>query len=246
VRSVHVQSGSSETAHGQKRTPNVGNHFGEGIAIVGSRLLQLTWKEQVVNEFALPSLQLTKSHTLPCARGEAGAPPCREGWGLAYDGASRLYLTDSTDKLYFLDPSTLQSVAPPRQIYDPRMKRPVHGVNELEWVEGELWGNVFPMYQGEASECIVRINATDATVIGWIDLRGLLAKQREAVRQQSHNYVLNGIAYHSDSKRLYITGKQWDHMYQLRIKPGTTDMQSAKYVEGACHLGRADGKHAWG
>jgi len=126
------------------------------------------------------------------------------------------------------------------------MKRAVHGVNELEWVDGELWGNVFPMYQGEASECIVRLNASDASVLGWIDLRGLLAKQREAVRLSSHNYVLNGIAYHPNSKRLYVTGKQWDHMYQLRIKPASAESQTGKYVESACHLGRADGKRAFG
>ena len=71
---------------------------------------------------------------------------------MAYDGISTLYLTDSADKLFYLDATTLQTKAPPRQIYDRKMARPVHGVNELEWVDGELWGNVFPMYQGEASE----------------------------------------------------------------------------------------------
>ena len=114
-------------------------------------------------------------------------------------------------------------------------------MNALEWVEGELWGNVFPMYQGEASECIVRINATDASVLGWIDMRGLLSRQREAVRRSSHNYVLNGIAYHSNSKRLYVTGKQWDHMYQVRIKPGEEGQQTPQFVESNCHLGPASG-----
>ena len=140
-------------------------------------------------------------------------------------------------QLFFLDPKTLQSVKPPRQIYDPIMKRPIHGVNELEWVDGELWGNVFPMYQGEASECIVRINATDGQVKGWIDLRGLLGKQRNEVRMQSRNFVLNGIAYHPNSKRLYVTGKQWDHMYQIRVKPTEASQQTAAYVHGACSLG---------
>ena len=174
VRTVHPLTGSSD----KKRT-NEPHHFGEGIAIIGDRMLQLTWQEKVVHEWKLPDLTLKTTHKLPCANNADPRGACREGWGLAYDGA-KLYLTDSGDKLFFLDPTTLQSVEPPRTIWDARMNRAVHGVNELEWVDGELWGNVFPMYQGEASECIVRINATDATVLGWIDLRGLLSRQREA------------------------------------------------------------------
>ena len=97
------------------------------------------------------------------------------------------------------------------------------------------------MYQGTASECIVRINATDASVIGWIDMRGLLAKQRDAVRRNSHNYVLNGIAYHPHSGRLYVTGKQWDKMYQVRIVPEERSKQSAAHVNNICSLGPANG-----
>ena len=88
----------------------------------------------------------------------------------------------------------------------------------------------------------MRLNATDASVLGWVDLRGLLAKQRPDVRRSSHNYVLNGVAYHPNSKRLYVTGKQWDHMYHIRVKAGSSEQQNAQYVESGCHLGRADGK----
>ena len=207
-------------------------HFGEGLQVVGQRLLQLTWKEQVLNEYKLPELTKVTTHRMPCA------PTCREGWGLAYDeAANKLYMTDSTDKLFTLNPATLEPIGAPKQIYDPRLGRPINGVNELEYVDGELWGNVFPMYQGTASECVVRINATDATVIGWLDLRGLLGKQRQAVRANSHNYVLNGIAYHHTSGRLYVTGKQWDHMYQIRVKPAEASQQTAAYVHVACSLG---------
>ena len=97
------------------------------------------------------------------------------------------------------------------------------------------------MYQGTASECVVRINATDASVIGWIDMRGLLAKQRAAVRASSHNYVLNGIAYHRDSRRLYVTGKQWDKMYQVRIVAGPPEQQTPNHVNEICSLGRTSG-----
>ena len=125
VRTVNPLTGSSD-----KKRANEPHHFGEGIAIVGERMLQLTWQEKVVHEFALPDLQHSKTHRLPCANGAdpvAGHVACREGWGLAYDG-TKLYLTDSTDKLFFLDATTLQSVAPPRTIWDARMNRAVHGV----------------------------------------------------------------------------------------------------------------------
>ena len=75
------------------------------------------------------------------------------------------------------------------------------------------------MYQGTHSECIARIEPSTGNVIGWIDMRGLLAKQRSMVRAQPHNYVLNGVAYHKRSNRLYVTGKQWDKMYQVCAHP---------------------------
>ena len=64
------------------------------------------------------------------------------------------------------------------------------------------------------------------------------------VKRSSHNYVLNGIAYHPESHRLYVTGKQWDHMYQIRVRPGRREDQTPSFVEGNCHLGRADGRRA--
>lgn len=232
VRHVDVLSGKSK-----KFVANERAHFGEGLQVVGDRLLQLTWKEQVFNEYQLPSLTKVGTHKLPCA------PTCHEGWGLAYDPSkSALYMTDSTDKLFTLDPATLKPTKPAQQIYDKRLGRPINGVNELEFIDGELWGNIYPMYQGTASECLVRINATDASVIGWVDMRGLLAKQRQTVRANSHNYVLNGIAYHSQSGRLYVTGKQWDKMYQIRVTPAERALQTEAHIHQHCSLGRTSGR----
>ena len=84
---------------------------------------------------------------------------------------------------------------------------------------------------------IVRINATDASVIGWIDMHGLLEKQREEVRLKTTSLVLNGIAYHPTSGRLYVTGKHWDNMYQVRIKPEERSKQTAEFVTSVCALG---------
>ena len=227
VRSVDIRSGET-----QQQTSNAPSTFGEGATIIGNRLLQLTWKEKLIYEYSLPSLDKVASHPLSCS------PHCSEGWGLAYDGtASKLYLTDSTDKLFTLDPTTLETLGAPMQIYDHTLGRPINGVNELEMVNGELWGNVYPLYQGFTSECIVRINATDASVLGWIDMHGLLARQRQTVQQHSHDYVLNGIAYHAPTRRLYVTGKQWDKMYQVRTMPAKAELQTAGYVADACYGG---------
>ena len=82
--------------------------------------------------------------------------------------------------------------------------------------------------------------------LGWIDMRGLLAAQRETVRRGASHYVLNGIAYDNTTDTLLVTGKQWDHMYQIRIKPGSQEQQTPSFVEGNCHLGRGDGKRGFG
>ena len=206
IREVEVATGRSA-----KSFSNPSKIFGEGLVVHGNKLIQLSWRENVIHELSLPDLTLLRSVTKVI-----GA----EGWGVASDGA-RLYVTDSGHELFHVDPLTYE-VQRRMPIVDLRLGgaagQRVHGVNELEWVEGELWGNVYPMYQGKASECIVRINATSGHVLGWIDMRGLLAKQG-AARLQPRSLVLNGIAYHPPSRRLYVTGKKWDHMYQVRITP---------------------------
>jgi len=206
IREVDIETGRST-----KSFTNPSNIFGEGLVVHGNKLIQLSWKENIIHELSLPDLKLIRSvHKV------IGA----EGWGIASDGA-RLYVTDSGHELFHVDPITYE-IQRRMPIVDPRLGgaagQRVHGVNELEWVEGELWGNVYPMYQGKASECIVRINATSGEVLGWIDMRGLLDKQIGA-RGARTSLVLNGIAYHPPSRRLYVTGKKWDYMYQVRINP---------------------------
>lgn len=127
VRQIDVLSGKTLA-----KTSNERAHFGEGLQVVDGRMFQLTWKENVLHEYKVPSLERVKTHALPCS------PHCKEGWGLAYDGESKLYLTDSTDKLFTLDAKTLQPIGSHRRIYDPFLGRAINGVNELEWVDGEV------------------------------------------------------------------------------------------------------------
>jgi glutamine cyclotransferase len=142
--------------------------------------------------------------------------------GLAADG-DKLYTTDGSDQLYALALSDRRLLSK-KTITDPKLAHKdgtpfsVHGVNELEMVGGELWGNLYPMYQGSHSECIARIDPATGEVKGWIDMHGLFDLQSARVKRNPGSYVLNGIAYHEPSGRLYVTGKQWDKMYQVRTK----------------------------
>ncbi len=226
VREVDVRTGRHTV-----RTANDRDHFAEGIEAVDGKLLQLTWQNKVLNEFSLPGLAHLR--TVPMAVGQ-------EGWGLTSDG-EKLFLTDSTDALYHLDKRTYAELAK-LSITDPKLRpshhykdTPIYGANELEMVRGELWANVYPMYQNAHSECVARINPSTGVVIGWVDLTGLFARQRSDVRQQPMNYVLNGIAYHNATNRLYVTGKKWDKMYHIAVKPAPE--LGAEHVRKACNLG---------
>ena len=138
VREVDIETGRS-----RRSFSNPSNIFGEGLVVHGNKLIQLSWKEHIIHELSLPDLKLIRSvHKV------IGA----EGWGLASDGET-LYVTDSGHELFHVDPETYE-VRRRMPIVDPRLGgaagQRVHGVNELEWVEGELWGNVYPMYQVRA------------------------------------------------------------------------------------------------
>lgn len=152
VRVVELNTGKSI-----KSFANPSNVFGEGLVVHDNKLIQLSWKENVIHELTVPDLTLVRS--LHKVIGH-------EGWGLASDGAT-LYVTDSGHELFHVDPATYE-IRKRMPIIDARLGgalgQRVHGVNELEWVEGELWGNVYPMYQGKHSECVVRINATSGEV----------------------------------------------------------------------------------
>jgi len=241
VRSINLHpDGTMEVL---AKAKNQNHIFAEGIAIDGDNIYQVTWKEKTLNTFSRAGGKLALTGSKPFTIGA-------EGWGLALRG-DKLYLTDSGDSLYTLDKSNFQQIGKEKKIIDPKLKGAdestnafaISGVNELEMVEGELWGNVYPMYQGSHSECIVRINATTAEVIGWIDMHGLLAKQDSHVRNNPGSYVLNGIAYHGDSGRLYVTGKEWKKIYQVRIHPTE---YGPDHVMRKCGLGHVSRKYTAG
>jgi len=167
-------------------------YFGEGACIHKERIYQLTWEEQTC--FVYDAATLKQIGTLSY-RGE--------GWGLTSDGA-RLIMSDGSSTLYFRDPDTFAVL---HTVKVMNGKQEVRWLNELEYIEGEVWANVY------TTDEIVRIDPATGKVTGIIDLRGLLARQYQTPRTE----VLNGIAYDADKKHIYVTGKYWSKLYRISV-----------------------------
>jgi glutaminyl-peptide cyclotransferase len=129
-----------------------------------------------------------------------------EGWGLTTDGA-RLYLSDGTSTIRVVDPNGFRVV---RTIRVTEAEQPVHMLNELEWVKGELWANVY--WTG----LVARIDPESGHVVGWVDLRRLLP-EAESKRLDARGGVANGIAYDSSSAKVLVTGKYWPFVFQIDV-----------------------------
>ena len=166
--------------------------FGEGIVRWGASLYQLTWREQFGYVYDPARLSVK---ALFHYRGE--------GWAFTKD-AHVLYMSDGTPDLRVLDPVTLQET---RRIRVTEDGRPVQNLNELEWVKGEIFANIWQ------TNLIARIDPRTGHVTGWIDLAGLLPAADAAGVD-----VLNGIAYDAARDRLFVTGKNWPKLYQIRLQ----------------------------
>ena len=168
-------------------------YFGEGITILGDRLYQLTWQNNVVLVSDVDTLDRVAT-----LRNDG------EGWGLTHDGV-HLIVSDGSPTLRFHDPETFELV---RRLSVHAEGRPINNLNELEFINGEIWANVW--YQDR----LARISPETGTVLGWIDLSGLYPQSRRASED-----VLNGIAYDADADRLFVTGKNWPLLYEIEVGP---------------------------
>jgi glutamine cyclotransferase len=166
--------------------------FGEGITIYGNRLFQLTWRAKVGFVYDIRTFQLLDTFTYPT-----------EGWGITHDGRS-LIMSDGTSTLYFLDPQTFQEV---HRLEVHTRDGPVSRLNELEYVQGQIYANVWK------TDRIARISLTTGEVVGWIDLEGLLRPEDRHRRID----VLNGIAYDVKNDRLFVTGKLWPKLFEIKL-----------------------------
>ena len=169
-------------------------YFGEGLAALHGKLYQLTWRQ---NTGFVYDLETFSRDLLFSYQGE--------GWGLTSDGQS-LIQSDGSDQIRFVDPATFQVK---RAINVRENGRAVPELNELEYVKGEIYANVWQ------TEHILRINPTNGEVLGDINLAGILpAADRDATTD-----VMNGIAYDAASDRLFITGKNWPKLFEIKLKP---------------------------
>lgn len=170
-------------------------YFAEGLALIGDELLQLTWKHQL--GFVYDRATFKQKRTFPYTG---------EGWGIAYDAANGLVMSNGSDTLTFLDAKTL---APVRSIRVRDAGKPIRDLNELEWIEGEIWANVW------YTDRIARISPRTGEVNAWVDLSALWPVSQ---RPQSRDQVLNGIAYDKATRRIYVTGKKWPRLYQIVVE----------------------------
>lgn len=169
-------------------------YFGEGIVVWQDRIIQLTWRENQGFVYDKTSFDLLQEFNYPT-----------EGWGITHDG-QKLIMSDGTATLYFWDPETLAEMDQ-LAVFDEM--GPVVRLNELEFVAGEVWANVWQ------TDLIARIDLATGQVVGWIDLTGLLDT---AVLTQPAD-VLNGIAYDPTTDRLFVTGKLWPEVYEIELIP---------------------------
>jgi len=186
LRKVGLESGELLQRHNLGR-----RYFGEGIAISDGLVYQLTWRAHIGFVYDLETFEQQKTFFV------AG-----EGWGITHDG-EHLVISDGSSTLRFLDPETQQEV---RRLTVTLNDRPVNYLNELEFINGEIWANVW--YQ----DIIVRIDPQTGQVTSMVDLTGLNPGRRNA------DEVLNGIAWDAENERLFVTGKLWPVLYEIAVQ----------------------------
>ncbi len=189
LRRVELETGDVLAQH--RLLPNF---FGEGSAIADGRIHMLTWRAGVGFIHDPDSFRLLGEFRY------AG-----EGWGLTYDGRL-LVMSDGTHVLRFRDPATHREVRE-LPVYD--RGRPVAGLNELEWIDGEIWANLW------TEDRLARIDPESGQVLRFVDLTGLLP----ASARRADTDVLNGIAWDAESRRLFVTGKKWPTLFEIKIAP---------------------------
>ncbi len=181
-----------ETGEVVQRVNLASEFFGEGITIVKDEVFQLTWKSGVGFVYDVNDFQVLRKFSY------AG-----EGWGLATNGRE-LFLSDGTSEIRVLDPETFREK---RRLKVHDGSKAVDQLNELEFVEGQIFANVWHANR------IARISPETGEIVGWIDLAGLLS----SVYRLEPEAVLNGIAYDPVGRRLFVTGKLWPSVFEIRL-----------------------------
>jgi glutamine cyclotransferase len=190
LRTVDLKTGKVEQS-----VPLPAPFFGEGVTTFGDRIFQLTWQSKV-------GFIYNKSTFKPLGRFTYDT----EGWGLTEDGKD-LIMSDGTRTLYYLSPDTMNVVGRIQVTGGPDVVGAMK-LNELEYVKGQIYANVWP------TDFIVMIDPESGAVTGWVDLKGILGGE-----QSGKVDVLNGIAYDAGNDRLFVTGKLWPSLFEIKLVP---------------------------
>ncbi len=189
VRKVEIESGKVLQNAGLPK-----EYFGEGLVLWRDHLIQLTWQSRIALVYDRATFRQVRSFVYPT-----------EGWGITQDGR-QLIMSDGSEILFFRDPQTFQET---RRLAVRDRGEQVKNLNELEYIRGEIWANVW------GTERIARISPKTGAVVAWVDLKGL--KDR-VVKENSLADVLNGIAWDAKRDRLFVTGKWWTRLFEIQVK----------------------------
>ncbi len=189
LRKVEIKSGKVLQQHDLSR-----DYFGEGITILNDKVYQLTWKEGVAFVYNLSDFK-------PIGEFRYSG----EGWGLTDDG-THLYMSDGTHVIRVVNPEDFKTIR--TIVVNDEKGQPLMNLNELEWVRGEIWANVWQ------SGWLMRIDPATGRLLGRIDLRKVTEEEQ---RQNRNADVLNGIAYDEEGDRIFVTGKMWRRMFEISL-----------------------------
>ena len=167
-------------------------YFGEGITLLHGKIIELTWQSHVGFVYDAKDFHLLRQFKYP-----------GEGWGLTNNGQD-IFMSDGTDEIRVWDGTTLKEK---RRIKVHDGDTAIDQLNELEFIDGEIYANIWQ------TDKIARISPQTGKVVGWIDLKGLLSP----MYQLQSNAVLNGIAYDAQKKRLFVTGKLWPSIFEIKL-----------------------------
>ena len=212
LRKVDVQTGKVV-----QKWDNPPEDFGEGTAIIGDKIYQVTWRQGLGRVFDAKTFKLLREFSYQ-----------GEGWGLTTDGTN-LFMTQSTHVIKVMNPesfATVKTIPVMREDGKPLMQ-----INELEWIKGEIWANIWHSEQPDIlgrPNYIVRIDPSNGKVLGWVDLAGISPDDQpppdfkpgpDGRPHTKEENTLNGIAYDAASDRIFVTGKNWKKLFEIKIKP---------------------------
>ncbi len=199
IRKVEIESGKVV-----QKVDLPKEDFGEGITLMGDKLYSLTWRSRIGRVYDINDFKLLKEFSYQ-----------GEGWGITNDGTD-LYMTDSTHVMRVVDPETFRSK---RMIAVMREDgKPLMSINELEFVKGEIWANIWHSERKETlgkPNYIARIDPATGKIVGWIDLAGISPQDQNGADKEEN--TLNGIAYDPATERIWVTGKMWKRLYEIKL-----------------------------